>query len=185
MSKHVIIFLADGFEEIEALTPVDVLRRAGIQVSTVSIQETRNVTGAHQIVVKADALFTETDFDKANMVVLPGGMPGAKNLNEHEGVKNILLRFAKENKLIGAICAAPMVPGQLGLLKNKKATCYPGFESHLKDAEVTGQPVEVADNMVTGKGVGAALKFSLELVALLTDRNTANELAEKMGVENC
>ncbi len=180
--KKVIIFLAEGFEEIEALTPVDVLRRAGIDVKTVSISNHLQVTGARQITVLADKLFEEVTFQDIDLIVLPGGMPGAANLNKHHALKELLVRFSNQNKLIGAICAAPMVLGELDLLHGKTATCYPGFESHLKGAQVTSQPVETDGNIITGRGVGAALAFSLRLVELLTDEATAEDLALKMVV---
>lgn len=120
--KRVALFLANGFEEIEALGTLDILRRAQIPVKTVSITQNKTVTGAHDIPVIADTTFEEADFSDVDVLVLPGGMPGAKNLNEHEGVKELLLNYNKQGKLIAAICAAPMVFGGLGMLENKQAT---------------------------------------------------------------
>jgi len=180
--KKAIIFLAEGFEEVEALTPADVLRRAGIEVITVSISDTLQVTGARQITVTADACFNDINYKSADILILPGGIPGATNLYNHAGLKNLIQEFARENKWLAAICAAPMVLGELELLKGKTVTCYPGFESHLKGANVTTKPVVTDENIITGKGVGAAMAFSLRLVEILTDKKTAEDLSEKMVV---
>ncbi len=182
MNKKVYIFLADGFEEIEAITPVDVLRRAEINVVTVSISENLQVKGAHNISVLADAKFTDTDFSDADLLVLPGGMPGALNLNNHKSLIELLVDFSSQGKLIGAICAAPFILGEQGLLKNRNATCYPGFEDKLKEANYTGSPLEVADHLITAKGVGAAMKFALQLVTMLKGKELANDLAVKMVI---
>ncbi len=181
--KKVYIFLADGFEEIEAITPIDVIRRAEIEVVTVSISDEKTVTGAHQIPMLADAIFKDCDFNDAELLVLPGGMPGTLNLNKHEALKKLLVDFSKQGKLIGAICAAPLVLGGQGLLQGKNATCYPGFEDQLSGANQTGSPLEVADNIVTAKGVGAAMKFALQLVSMLKDDQLAIDLAQKMVIE--
>jgi len=178
--KKVVLFLAEGFEEIEALTPVDVLRRAGLEVTTVSISTNKLVNGAHGITLLADALFKEINYNSIDLLILPGGMPGANNLNAHPELKQLLVEFASQNKLIGAICAAPLVLGELGLLKDKKATCYPGFESHLKEAHITSAQVETDYNITTAKGVGAAMAFSLRLVEILLDEQTAKDLSLKM-----
>ena len=182
--KKVYVFLADGFEEIEAITPIDVLRRAQIAVTTVSISNKKEVTGAHNIIVLADDLFAQCDFSDADLLVLPGGMPGTLNLNKHEELKDLLVEFSKQGKLIGAICAAPLVLGAKELLKGKNATCYPGFEDKLIDANPTGSALEVADNIITAKGVGAAMKFALQLVSMLKDEELSHDLAKKMAVEN-
>lgn len=170
--KRVALFLANGFEEIEALGTLDILRRAQIPVKTVSITQNKTVTGAHDIPVIADTTFEEADFSDVDVLVLPGGMPGAKNLNEHEGVKELLLNYNKQGKLIAAICAAPMVFGGLGLLENKQATCYPGFESKLTGAEVTGEKVVIAGNIITGKGPGLVFDFALMLVEEIAGSDT-------------
>ncbi|MCW3804822.1 DJ-1 family glyoxalase III [Plebeiibacterium marinum] len=182
MTKRVYIFLADGFEEIEAITPIDVLRRAGIDVVTISITDSLTVTGAHQIMVMADKTFCGTDFSDADMLVLPGGLPGTTNLNNHKGLINLLLDASAKGKLIGAICAAPSILGQQNLLAQKNATCYPGFEDKLTDANYTGKDVEVANNLITGKGAGVSMKFALQLVELLKGKETAAELAKKMMI---
>lgn len=183
MMKNVYIFLADGFEEIEAITPIDVLRRAEINVTTVSISDNLQVKGAHDITVLTDATFNNCDFSDADLLVLPGGMPGTLNLDKHEQLKQLLVNFSNQNKLIGAICAAPLVLGGQGLLKDKNATCYPGFENKLIGAKTSDSPLEIADHIVTAKGVGAAMKFALQLVSMLKDEKLAKELASKMVIE--
>lgn len=177
--KKVIVFLADGFEEMEAMGTVDVLRRGGIEVKTISIMENSFVTGAHNVQIKADETLSDLDINalEADAVVLPGGMPGAKNLNENSVVKETVLSFYRENKLVAAICAAPMVLGGLGLLKNRKATCYPGFEDTLIGAATAGNPVETDGNVITGKGPGFVFQFALAIVAYLKGNDVAEEVA--------
>ena len=167
--KKVIVFLAEGFEEIEAISIIDTLRRAQISVTTVSVGEDKMVKGAHNVSVQADKLFDEVDFTSYDMVVLPGGMPGAKNLQDHEGVKTQVKVFAKD-KLVAAICAAPMVLGSMGLLKGKRATCYPGFEPELIEATITNEPVTVDGNITTGKGPAFARNLSVQLVETLAGK---------------
>ena len=128
----------------------------------------------------ADLLFEDADIDNADMLLLPGGMPGSINLNEHEGVKKALLKHAKAGKLIGAICAAPMVLGGIGLLKGKRATCYPGFEKYLGGAEYTNELYTRDGNIITGEGPAATLPYAYCLLETLTDKNTADEIAQGM-----
>lgn len=174
--KNVALFLADGFEEIEALSTVDILRRAEIPVDTVSIKNSNEVTGAHGVKVLADKTFGSLDFSKYGAIVLPGGMPGAKNLNEHEELKKQVADFAANGKLVAAICAAPMVLGGLNLLNGKEATCYPGFESELVGAKTTGQSVVVSGNIITGKGPGLAFNFALQLVETIAGADKRKEV---------
>jgi 4-methyl-5(b-hydroxyethyl)-thiazole monophosphate biosynthesis len=175
--KKVAVFLAQGFEEIEALSIIDILRRTGVEVTTVSITTYNMVRGAHNVKVDADEVFEYVDFSEMDMLVLPGGMPGAKNLNNSEDVRKWLKIFASEGKEIAAICAAPMVLGDLGLLEGKNATCYPGFEAELKGANVTGESVVVDGNITTGKGPGLAFDFALALVEKLCGVEKRNEVA--------
>ncbi len=175
--KKAIVFLANGFEEMEALGTVDILRRGGVEVTTVSITDNAVVTGAHNVPVTADKVINEVDLTSADALVLPGGMPGASNLNDSEAVKEALLQQHREGKVIAAICAAPLVLGGLGLLKGRNATCYPGFEPKLIGATVTGEAVEIADNVVTGKGPGLVMNFALALVAVLRGDAVAEEVA--------
>ncbi len=177
---HVYLFLAAGFEEIEALTVVDLLRRADISITTVSIAETLKVTGAHNISVTADTLFSNTDFTDADMLILPGGAPGTCNLNAFEPLKNLLKDFYNKGRYIGAICAAPMILGQLGFLENRKATCYPGFEKELTGASHVTLPVIVDEHIITSRGLGTAIDFSAELIALLKGRDVSDQIKKQV-----
>lgn len=174
------VFLAEGFEEIEALTPVDCLRRAGKQVTTVGVGG-KVITGAHQISVTADITLEALKLDRdLEMVILPGGMPGTLNLGQSEGVRQAVQFAADAGKWVAAICAAPSVLGKMGLLNGKKATCFPGFESELKGARVSHDPVVVDGKIVTARGAGVALEFGLKLVECLLGKDVRKTLAEKM-----
>lgn len=174
----VYIFLANGFEEIEALTVVDLLRRASIETSMISITGSMEVKGAHNITVKADALFENTEFNDADLLVLPGGMPGTAHLMEHKGLDELLREFHMKNKNIAAICAAPSVLGAKGLLAGKRATCYPGFESKLTDSIIVELDVVEDGNVITSRGLGTAIDFSLSLINKLIDKETAKRIAD-------
>lgn len=176
------ILLAEGFEEVEALTPADVLNRAGFDVVLVSTNNDLLIMGAHHIPVKCSCFIEHLNADEGLMLILPGGMPGTLNLMANEKVKSLLLEFNSKNKWIGAICAAPMILGEMGLLKGKKVTCYPGYEKHLIGAELTDCNAITDGKFITGKGVGASMDFSLEIVKNLIDKKTADELARKMVV---
>ncbi|MDD3169632.1 MAG: DJ-1/PfpI family protein [Eubacteriales bacterium] len=176
----VYVHLADGFEEIEALTVVDVLRRGEIAVEMVSMTESRTVRGAHDIVVTADRLFRETDYGKCDMIVLPGGMPGTANLGEHEGLSKQLCAFAQNGKWIAAICAAPSVLGKLSLLKGKRATSYPGYESQMIGVDYREERVVRDGNLITSRGPGTAMEFALELVKVLKNDQTVSALRNAM-----
>lgn len=173
-------FMADGFEDIEALIPLDIMRRGGTDFRTVSITDSNEVTSAHGVTIKTDMTFSEACLDDVDLLMLPGGMPGAENLNNHEGVKNALMRHAEKGKLIAAICAAPMVLGGLGLLKGRRATCYPGFEQYLEGAEYTAELYSVDGNIVTGEGPAAALPYAYTLLSMLADKDTADGIAAGM-----
>ena len=155
----VYVFFADGFEEVEAFTSVDVMRRAGLNVEMITVTP-----------------------DDADLVLLPGGMPGAATLEKCPELRKLVLDFAEKNKPIAAICAAPMILGKLGLLKGRKATCYPGFEQYLEGAECTGAPVERDGNIITGKGPGAAMEFALTVVDMMLGKEKVQELKEAMCV---
>lgn len=172
------VFLADGFEEIEGLSVVDICRRAGIDVTTASISGTKQVTGAHAIPVGADELFEDVDFAAMDGIVLPGGMPGTKYLQEHEGVNEMVKQFASDGRLTAAICAAPSVFGNAGILQDIPATCYPGCET--PGVNWTGEPVVVCKNIITGKGPGLAAMFALALVAYLAGDEKAAEVKASM-----
>ena len=176
----VYVFFADGFEEMEAFAAVDILKRAGVPVQMVTVTDDEIVRGAHGVPVLCDKNFENCDFFDAVMLVLPGGLPGATTLAEHEGLGKLLVRFAAEDKNLAAICAAPMVLGKLELLKGKKATCYPGFDKYLEGAEYTGAMVEKDGNIITGKGPGACMKFALALVEHLCGKEKVQDLEEAM-----
>ena len=168
----VYLFLADGFEEVEALTPVDVLRRAGVEVTTVGIGGT-TVRGSHGILVQADAAETDVTTDDLTAVILPGGMPGTLNLDASDTVRRLLSAAVARQAVIGAICAAPSVLGHQGILQGKRATCFPGFESELAGATVLPDIVVTDGRIITAKGAGAALPFALALAAALTSTGRA------------
>ena len=173
----VYVLLADGFEEIEALAPVDLLRRAGLNVVTVSVGEDNTVTGAHGISVAADVNINDIeDCTEAELLFLPGGMPGTTNLNESEQVHKLIRSANEQNKRIAAICAAPMVLGGEGILEGKNATCYPGFEKYPTGATVTDKKVVTDGLVTTGKGAGAAVEFALELISLTCGTDTAEKI---------
>ena len=167
MSK-VYVFLADGFEEIEGLTVVDLLRRAGEEVETVSIMGRKMIEGSHKIKVEADALFEETDFTEGKMLVLPGGMPGTRHLGAYKPLTDMLCDWDTKGKQLAAICAAPSVFGDLGILNGKEAVCYPGFEERLT--------VAVTDHVITSRGMGTAIDFAAALIARLQDEKKAEEI---------
>ena len=170
--SRVYVFLADGFEEIEGLTVVDILRRAGVDTTTVSIMERRNVMGSHKIPVMADACFGEVDFSEGELLVLPGGMPGSKYLAEHKALGALLKDYAEHGRKVAAICAAPGVLGGLGILKGKKAVCYPGVEDKLTGAEVLFEEVVQDGCVTTSRGMGTAVPFGLAVARYFTDDAT-------------
>ena len=174
--KTAIVLFADGFEECEGLLVVDLLRRAGVQVVTASIMGRREIVSSHQITLLADILAEEADFDAADLLVLPGGMPGTEHLRTHELVRTQCRAFAAD-RLLAAICAAPSVLAELGLLEGKEATCHPAFEDKMAGALVTRQGVSMAGNLITGQGLGAAIPFALELVRTLVGEEKAREIA--------
>ena len=168
--------LADGFEEIEALCPVDVLRRAGVTVKTVGIGS-RVALGAHGIPVVCDATPDEVSADEVDMLILPGGMPGAENLDKSPFVDKMIREVSARGARLAAICAAPLCLGRRGLLDGKRATCYPGFENELRGAQLEDSAVVTDGSITTAKGMGAALEFALELVRLLVSRDEAVKIA--------
>lgn len=180
--KKVAVHLAEGFEEIEAIGIIDVLRRAELDVQVVSVTGNLTVTGAHQVKIVADVLFEQVNYDQTDVIVLPGGMPGASNLNAHEGLKAQIMKFDQEKKQLAAICAAPLVYGNLGILKGKQAVCYPGFEEHLKGAEVLSDAVAESGNVITGCGPGAVFEFALKIVERVVSKEKALLLAKQMLV---
>lgn len=166
------IFLDNGFEEIEAITTIDLLRRANIALTTVSVTGDILVTGAHAIPVKADKLFGDHTFEDAEMLILPGG---ATNLIDSKPLCDLLIQHNNDNKLIAAICAAPAVLGQLGILDGKQATCYPGFENHLAESHVGGLVVE-SHNIITAKGPGLSSDFAFCIIEKLVGSEVADQV---------
>ena len=173
----VLVFLASGFEEIEALTVVDLLRRAGIDTMMVSITNDISVTGSHGITVAADEVMEAINFDEATMIVLPGGMPGTKNLEACDALMNQVDDYYSQGKYIAAICAAPTIFGHRGILEGKSACCYPGMEDQLKGANVNMDQVSVADKVITSRGLGTAIPFACKLIEELIDKETADKIA--------
>ena len=175
----VYVFLAEGFEEMEALAPIDLLRRVGVPVCTVGLGGTL-IRGAHGVCFTADCEAQGRNFSDAQAVILPGGMPGSSNLDQSSVVEDCLKQAADKGAVIAAICAAPLVLGHKGLLQGKKATCFPGFEQELLGAVYTGAPVGQDGNIITARGAGVALDFALTLVAALKGEETARELRESL-----
>ena len=183
--KKIGVFMAEGCEEIEALTVVDMLRRAGIEVAMISVSGKKEVKGSHNITFLTDIPAEYMDFDVLDGVVLPGGMPGTINLKESEIVQKIIHQFAAENKLVSAICAAPSVLGEAGLLKEKKATSYPGFEDKLIGASVVTDAVAVDGNIITSRSMGTAIPFSLEIIRFLLGDEAVAKLSDSIVFEYC
>ena len=175
------VFLADGFEEVEALTSVDVLRRAGMPVTTVSINPGLEVTGAHGVTVKADSVFEDNGYRDAEWLVLPGGIPGAPNLMAHDGLRDALLEQDERGGKIAAICASPaVVLGPLGILMDREAVCYPGLEDTVEGVKWLDRFVAVDGHVVTGRGPAAATAFALAIVEQTLGAGKADEVAAGM-----
>lgn len=174
------VFLADGCEEIEALTPVDIFRRAGEDVVTVSIMGRKEVTGSHKITIQADTRIEDGTFEDGDLLFLPGGMPGTLNLRANEYLKELILSYHRAGKRLAAICAAPSILGGLGVLEGKQAVCFPGFEDQLKGAEVLQVPAVTSGNVTTGRGMGAAIDFALEVLKQLQGPDAARQMADKI-----
>lgn len=179
--KTTFVFLADGFEEVEALTCIDVMRRAGMPVTTVSINPNLEVTGAHGVTVLADTLFEDNDYSDAEWLVLPGGIPGAPNLAAHEALCDLLTAQDERGGHIGAICASPaVVLGPLGILQGREAVCYPGMEATVEGVNWGRVPVAIDNNVVTGNGPAAAAPFALAMVAESLGHEAAAQVAAGM-----
>ena len=171
------IFLADGFEEIEGLTVVDVCRRCRLDIDTVSIKDTYEVISSHKIPVRADRLLSEIHPEDYDMLILPGGGVGTKNLEACQPLMEALDRFHAAGKNLAAICAAPSIFGHRGYLQGRNATCYPGFEDQLTGADPKGTPVEISDHIITGRGMGTSLDFALAIAARYAGQDKADEVA--------
>ena len=175
--KKVAVFLAPGFEECEALMTVDLLRRAQLDTTMYSIHNTDEVTGSHNITVKADKKLNELN-ELFDCIILPGGMPGTKYLMESKEVNALVVEHFNQNRLVAAICAAPSVLGELQLLQGKKATCFPGFEDQLHGAEVLNQKAVADGNIITAKGLGAAVEFAHAIISYLINSKTADQVVK-------
>ena len=176
----VYVHLAYGFEELEALTVVDLLRRVEVPVQLVSVAGEKMVKGAHGIGVEADVLFEEADYNECQMIVLPGGLPGTFGLRDHEGLCAKITEFAEAGKKVSAICAAPLVLGKLGVLEGKKATIYPGMEEHLAGAQPAQGRVVKDENIITSQGPGTAMDFALAIVEEFCGAQVAEDLRKDL-----
>lgn len=183
MSKKVGMMVADGYEEVEMLTVVDLLRRAGMTCDMISVTGEKELTSSHKVTVVADLLYEEADFDSYDALAIPGGMPGTINLGAHAGVCEQLKKACADGRLIAAICAAPTVFGKLGLLQGKRAICYPGMEDQLTGAVVTYEPAVRDGNIITSRGMGTAIDFGLAILAYFEGEDAAASLAEKIVYE--
>lgn len=174
------IFLAEGFEDSEAVNSIDVLRRAKETVTIVSITGSRLVTSSHGISLQAETLFEDCDFSDGDMLILPGGMPGTLNLKAYAPLIELIMDYNRHGKFIAAICAAPSIFGEIGLLKGKRATCFPGFEDKLIGATYTASSAELDGNVITGRSAGNAMLFGLKLVEALRGKQFADDLAKQI-----
>lgn len=175
-----LIFLAPGYEEVEMLTVVDMVRRADITIDMVSVTDSLEVTSSHNVTIKADKLFDQADFDVAQILILPGGVPGTPNLRAFEPLCNRLTEFARTGKKLAAVCAAPTVLASLKILEGKKATCYPSFADKLETGEYVKQPVVVDGNIITSRGMGTCIDFAGAIIEALRDKSTADDVKEKI-----
>lgn len=173
-------FLAEGYEEVEALAVVDVLRRAKVEVKLISITGEKLVLSSRGVTILADALFDEVNYDEAELLFLPGGLPGSDNLYEYEPLRKLITKFNNEGKRLAAVCAAPGVYGKMGLLEGKKATCYPGHEIKLLGATYVKDRVVTDGNITTSRGLGTSIELGLELVKLLKGEAESKDLAVRI-----
>lgn len=174
------VFIANGTEEIEALTVVDLARRAGIEVDMVSIDDCTKITGSHNITVMLDKTFEQIDWEDVDMIVLPGGRAGVDNLISCTKLTDKVKEFAKSGKGVAAVCAAPSILGKIGILNGKKATCYPGFENKLTGAEYVTESVVKDGNIITSRGLGTAIEFSAAIIEYLMDREAADHILKQI-----
>lgn len=174
------IFMTTGTEEVEALMVVDLVRRAGIDIDMVSIDESREMTGSHNIAVKLDKTISEVDWENTQMLILPGGLPGTNNLMACDKLTDKLKEFNEQGKLLAAICAAPSILGMNGILEGRRATCYPGHEDKLLGAELVKEPVVVCDNVITSRGLGTAIDFAAAIIGVLRSQDKADEILKKI-----
>lgn len=182
--KKAYLFFATGFEEVEALTVVDILRRGGVDCKTVSVTGDYDVMSSHGVTIRADLLFDQQDLGDGDMLILPGGIPGTPNLKAHSGLEKLIRLYQEKGKYLAAVCAAPTVYGEMGLLEGKQATCYPGMENGLVGAAVKTDKVVCDGIFITSRGMGTCIDFGLTLLEKLTDKGTAQEIGEKIVYYN-
>lgn len=175
MSKAT-VFITDGTEEVECLTTVDLLRRAGVETQLVAVSDKREILSSHKVLITADLAFDEASYDDSDLLFIPGGMPGTVNMTAHEGLRSLLKRFADEDKYIAAVCAGPSVLGSAGLLKDKRATCFPGWEDKLFAKETTGEGVVTDGKILTGRGLGFSIDLALEIIKVLEGEEKASDI---------
>jgi len=180
---QIYLFLAEGFEEIEAIAPIDIFRRAELSVTIVSINNDKAVTGSHGITVLADNTFDETNFVEDSLLFLPGGLPGTTNLDNHSGLKALIKLHSEKGNKMAAICAAPSVFGKMGLLADKKAICYPGFENQLLNATLSTSDTIRSGNIFTAKAAGSAMDFALMIVSDLKGKEVAEAIRAGMFIK--
>ncbi len=178
--KRVMVLLAENHEEVEALMPVDLMRRAGLEVVLVSVTGQLEVTGSHNITVKTDALLENVTAEEADAVMLPGGMPGTLNLRDNALVEKLVTDMYGAGKIVSAICAAPIVLGKYGILEGRKATCYPGFEEQLNGGEFVDEMAVVDGNVITSRGLGTSMEFGFALIEQLVSKEAANEVRKQI-----
>lgn len=176
----VTVFIADGTEEVECLTIVDLLRRAGIEVRLVSIMDTAKIVSSHKVTIEADGQFDNEDYSDSDMLFIPGGMPGVTNMLAHEGLEELIRKFNDQGKRLGAVCAGPSVLGKAGVLEGKKATCFPGWEDKLNCGEYTGALVQTDGLVITGRGLGACIEEGLEIIRLLKGEEVSEDIKRRI-----
>lgn len=178
--KKAYLFFATGFEEVEALTVLDILRRGGVDCKTVSIMGDYDVISSHGVTIRADLLFDEKNLNDADMLIMPGGVPGTPNLKAHAGLAALINEYVEADKYLAAVCAAPTIYGEMGLLKGKNATCFPGMEEGLIGANHKTDKVVVDGRFITSRGMGTCIDFGLQLLALLENEEVAESIAKKI-----
>lgn len=178
--KKAYLFLATGFEEVEALTVVDILRRGGVDCKMISVTGDYDVIGSHTITIRADQLFDEKDLTDAEMLIMPGGIPGTPNLKAHAGLEKLIRKYAEDGKYLAAVCAAPTIYGEMGLLEGRKATCYPGMDDGLKGAIALEDAVVCDGQYITSRGMGTSIEFALTLLEQFADKETAQDMGRKI-----
>ncbi len=179
----VLLFLAEGFEEIEAIAAIDIFRRADIEVVTISITDDKTVCGAHQVCIIADSVFEKTDFSGDFLIYLPGGLSGTTNLDNHAGLKQLISDQVSKGNEIAAICAAPLILGKMGILKGKDAICYPGFENQLLESNISEKTIVKSGTIYTAKAAGVAIQFALRIVEDLCGKEKAKEIEKSIYLE--